>query len=377
MNLLVVSHTPHYRREGQIVGWGPTVREIDHLATLFDRVIHVAPLHGETAPASALPYHSRHIELRAVPPSGGRRLREKVGILTCAPAYARTILRALRSAEVVHIRCPANISFIALLLTGTFRSSRQRWIKYAGDWQPKGREAWSYGFQRWWLRQGWHRGLVTVNGEWPNQPGHVRPFFNPCLTDEELADARACAERKELSTPMRLIFAGRLESEKGAGRAIEVLARVRKRGIEATLDLVGDGPERADFEALAERLGVASALRFHGWFPRQALSKFYAAAHIMMFPTRSEGWPKALSEAMAYGVVPLAGKVSSIPQYLARFRTGKAIAPLDLEGFCRAIVEYHAAPSLWKGESQKAAEAAAAFTYSRYVEAVRALLKLS
>ena len=56
MKLLIVSHTPHYQKGNAIVGWGPTIREIDYLAQVFDRVVHVAPLHPEAAPASSLPY---------------------------------------------------------------------------------------------------------------------------------------------------------------------------------------------------------------------------------------------------------------------------------------------------------------------------------
>ena len=56
MRLLIVSHTPHYHAAGRLVGWGPTVRELDYLSELFDEVVHVAPVYGEAAPGSALPY---------------------------------------------------------------------------------------------------------------------------------------------------------------------------------------------------------------------------------------------------------------------------------------------------------------------------------
>ena len=56
MRLLIVSHTPHYRAAGQLVGWGPTVRELDHLVELFDEVVHIAPVYDGQAPGSALAY---------------------------------------------------------------------------------------------------------------------------------------------------------------------------------------------------------------------------------------------------------------------------------------------------------------------------------
>jgi len=183
---------------------------------------------------------------------------------------------------------------------------------------------------------------------------------------------------QQLSTPIRLIYVGRLESAKGAGRALDILASLGPMGLSATLDLIGDGPERAAFELKAEQLGVKHLTRFHGWMPRTALIPLYAQSHFMILPcTSSEGWPKVLSEAMAYGVIPIAGNVSSIPQLLEAFGAGRAIEPENVKAFCQAIQEYYRNPAGWKGESANAVKAAASFTYDRYLEAVRSLLGLA
>jgi glycosyltransferase involved in cell wall biosynthesis len=264
---------------------------------------------------------------------------------------------------------------LAIVLLALVRSPRIRWVKYAGNWRPRRGEAWSYAFQRWWLTKGLHRGLVTVNGEWPGQPAHVRSFLNPCLTEEELRQGAALGAGKQLGAPLRLLFVGRLEEEKGCGRAIEVLARLKRCGVAARLDLVGDGPDRLRFERQAAAEGVADDVRFLGWIPRPQLGRLYAQAHVFLFPSRcSEGWPKVLSEAMAYGVVPVSSDVSSIPQYLEGFRTGRALDPANREGFVSAITEYVKDRDRWKTESQNAMEAAQRFSYARYLAAVRNLL---
>ena len=59
MRLLIVSHTPHYRAAGQLVGWGPTVRELDHLAELFAEVVHVAPVYDGRRRAALWPIPRR------------------------------------------------------------------------------------------------------------------------------------------------------------------------------------------------------------------------------------------------------------------------------------------------------------------------------
>jgi glycosyltransferase involved in cell wall biosynthesis len=346
------------------------------LARLFDQVVHVAPLHSEPAPPSALAYTAANVELCPVPPSGGEGWQEKLGILAQASTYVRTIQSEMRRADVVHVRCPANISLLAVLWLAAVGQPQRRWIKYAGNWRPTTAEAWSYTLQRWWLVHAPHKAQVTVNGEWPDQPPHVHAFYNPCLTDEELHEARKIAATKCLASPLRLLFVGRLEEAKGIERALHVAAALVRQGIPLLFDLVGDGPERTHFTALATALDIADCVAFHGWVPRTRLVPYYAAAHIFLFPSYSEGWPKVLSEAMAYGVVPVASHVSSIPGYLVRFNCGRTCAPDDVAGFVEAIADYTCQPQRWTKESQRATQAARYFTYTSYLAAVSSLLEL-
>jgi len=249
-----------------------------------------------------------------------------------------------------------------------------RWVKYAGNWSPEAGEPLTYAFQRWWLRKGYHRGVVTINGRWPGQPPHVHSFFNPCLTDDELACAKEAARGKSLETPIRLMYAGRLEKEKGVGRVLKVLALLNSQGYPAVLDLAGDGPERTEFENQASRDGIGSLTTFHGWLPRPKLNALYSRSHFFVMPSLTEGWPKVLSEAMAYGVVPLGSAMGSIPQLLEALGTGKAIPADDVEGYYEAILAYRSRPQVWKAESDRAVQGATQFTYSCYLSAVRELM---
>jgi glycosyltransferase involved in cell wall biosynthesis len=373
MRLLIVSHTPHYLRNGLLVGWGSTIREIDHLAEIFDEVVHVAPFH-KGPPENAAAYCSSRVRVRSVPPAGGGRFLDKLAVLARVPSYARVIVDELRRSDVVHVRCPANISLIAIVLLIIMRKPRLRWVKYAGSWRSSRSEALSYKFQRWWLYHNFHRGLVTVNGEWSEQPVHIHSFLNPCLTDDELIEARVAGLTKELSSPMRLLYVGRIETAKGVGTILKIVARLRQKGLSVSLDLVGDGPERRAFEREAINLDIQSITRFRGWLERSELTPLYRRAHILLLPSESEGWPKVVSEAMAYGAVPVASAVGSIPQYLERFGTGTALSPSDLEGYASAISDYVENPDAWKRESVKAVEAASLFTYSNYVGSVRRML---
>jgi glycosyltransferase involved in cell wall biosynthesis len=377
MKLLVVSHTPHYRVESGVAGWGPTVREIDWLSILFDEVIHVAPLHKGEAPRSAKQYQAANVRFQPLPPSGGHGLMAKAKILLVWPLYMAAIARGLAACDVAHVRCPANIGLLASFVLAFTRWPRTRWIKYAGNWRPEHREAWSYAFQRWWLRKPWHRGAVTVNGNWPGEPAHIHSFLNPCLSEAELEEAQRRVASKDLTIPIRLLFVGRVDAGKGIWRAVEITKRLLENDLPVVLDVVGDGVDRIPVEKEVMASPVGGSFRFHGWLPRIELEPVYERAHFLLLPTNSsEGWPKVLSESMAYGVVPVAGAVGCIPKLLHQFGTGRAHPAGDEQSFVRSISDYLAAPEVWRGESKMALAAARGFTYERHLERVCSLLKL-
>lgn len=367
--IVVVSHTEHWRTsDGSVVGFGATTRELDQLATLASELVHVAPLHPGPPPGMALPARAPNLRLSLVPSAGGHGLAAKAGALFALPRWVWVINRECRRADVVHVRCPAGISMVALAVLSIRRRPTDRWVKYAGNWMPPERDALTYRIQRRWLRSGVVRAAVTVNGRWPGQPSWVHTFDNPTLTDDELARGRAAAESKDPGPPWRVVFSGRLEREKGADIAVDTVAELRRRGLDVRLDLIGDGPLRPWVE---ERIkGTGDAIRLHGWLRRDELEGLLARGHAMLLPTRaSEGFPKVLAEAMAFGCVPVTSPVSSIGQTLAE--TGGAV-----------IVEEDASwpdhlGSMLEGERRELVSECLAgterFSYGAYLERVRTL----
>ncbi len=372
MRLLVISHTPHYIKDGQVVGWGPTIRELDYLSRLFDELVHLAPLYPGEAPHSALGYQSKRIRLHAVKPSGGDKLSDKLAIGLQYPAYARVILQELKQADMVHVRCPANLSLLAIVLLAVVRQPIYRWVKYAGNWQPDGREPLSYTLQRWWLQKGLHKGIVTINGSWPGQPNHIYTFPNPCLTQVELNAGLKASQHKQLELPIQLLFIGRMEAAKGAQRVIEIARGLASTGIDFHLTMIGDGPEKTAYQEKILASGFRDKIELTGWFPKNKLVEYYVPAHFLLLPsTASEGWPKVLSEGMAYGVVSLASAVSSIPQILTESGAGQALPPNEPQAYVRAIQAYLENPESWRQASLAGVGYAQKYSYDYYL----ALLK--
>jgi glycosyltransferase involved in cell wall biosynthesis len=351
------------------------VRELSHVAGLFDELVHVAPVEEGDLEVSMEAYGAGNVRVAGVKPSGGDGIAEKAGVVAAWREYGKVIWREVALADAVHVRLPCNIGLLALLVLCIKRTPRRRWFKYAGNWKPAGPEPWSYRLQRWILRCGWAGGVVTVNGEWEGEPPHVRPFLNPSLTEEDLERGRAAAEEKRLEAPLRLVFAGRVEEAKGAGRAVELVRRLREAGIECELDVAGDGPLRSVLEERVRRDGLDGVVRLHGWLGREEIRELYKTAHFCVLLSEcSEGWPKVLSEAMAYGAVPVASETGGIASMLQKFGCGVTVAARDVEAAARAIAAYAGDPGKWRAESERGVMAAEGFTYEAHVRRVAEIL---
>jgi len=373
MKLLIISHTPHYLREGQVLGWGSTVMEIDQLATLFSEVVHLAPLYDGEPPQSSLPYQNPKVRLDLVKPSGGERWLEKISYLWRIPRWVSVIKREIKNADVIHIRCPAVISLLALNAVNLWANEKPCWVKYAGNWLGRNNEPLSYKLQRKLLLKQKNHQVVTINGHWPDQPDHVVSFYNPSFSTSDLQEMKSRAEQKSLSVPLQLLFVGRTDQAKGVGVVLSILEKLLTVNIPVELVLIGDSPERSHFEQLSKELGLERHAHFLGWKDRVDLNKEYAKAHFILLPSISEGWPKVLSEAMAYGVVPLASDVSSIPEILEETQAGHTFAADQPQQFVDEIVQYTLDTDSWKTTSQCGLQAAKLFTYENYLDSVRKL----
>ena len=253
MKLLIISHTPHYLKNDSIVGWGSTIREIDQLATLFEKVTHLAPLHPGTAPNSSLPYTAKNVQYAPVNPAGGANFKEKLGILWRIPHWLVKMKQQMIHADVVHIRCPASISLVALFAARLWARGKPTWVKYAGDWQPMSNEPFSYTFQRWWLNHNFHKGIVTINSHYKNQPLNVITFTNPSLSTQECEQANKDARNKHLDEPLNILFVGRIEEAKGAGRVIEIAEQLKSKNIHFIINMIGDGPHKENYKKIIRK----------------------------------------------------------------------------------------------------------------------------
>lgn len=117
-------------------------------------------------------------------------------------------------------------------------------------------------------------------------------------------------------TSKRLLFIGNLVNVKGIDVLLTACARLRQAKHDFELDILGQGPLRGSLEAQANRLGL-DGVRFRGALPQTELPVWYQAADVFVLPSRSEGVPNVVLEAMACRTPVVSTRVGGIPEVAA------------------------------------------------------------
>lgn len=144
-----------------------------------------------------------------------------------------------------------------------------------------------------------------------------------------------CDAQEHVDPPAgrRIAFVGRIQPEKGLDFLLRALV-----GLDAALDVYGDGWWRQQAARRAAALGIADRVVFHGWVSSAALSAAYGAARVVCVPSV---WPEPFGlvgiEAMAHGRPAVASATGGIPDWLADDETGLLVAPGDADALAAAL----------------------------------------
>jgi N-acetyl-alpha-D-glucosaminyl L-malate synthase BshA len=128
--------------------------------------------------------------------------------------------------------------------------------------------------------------------------------------------------RKELAddSDRLLVHVSNFRDVKRPVDCVEILAKVRERGTNARLVMVGDGPQRSACEYRAEQLGVKLYTHFAG--KKANISDYLAVADVFLLPSELESFGLAALEALACEVPVIASRVGGIPEVVTDNETG-------------------------------------------------------
>lgn len=132
-------------------------------------------------------------------------------------------------------------------------------------------------------------------------------------------------------------FVGRFAAVKGIEDVLRALPRLVESNPEIRIELIGDGELSADVERFVDRRDLSENVSLTGWVDRDDLPAHLDDARTLLLPSRSEGVPKALLEAMACGTVPIAAPVGGVPDIVSDESNGFVLRETDPESIERTV----------------------------------------
>ncbi len=169
-------------------------------------------------------------------------------------------------------------------------------------------------------------------------PNGIDPEAFPARQPADLTSYGIAAGRRSIT------FVGRLAPQKGLDWLLETAGQWLAKLPECDLLLVGSGPQRSFLERLSNRSGIADRVHFAGW--QANVPEILAASHLLILPSRWEGMPNVLLQAMATGLPVLATDVEGSVELLGDGAEKQTTAFGDSEVLSDKLVAIMSNPQL-------------------------------
>lgn len=376
MLLVVVSHKSCWPSSASPTGYatdGGFPLQMRALSELFDETRIVVPCERTRQPAGERAITGRNVTVVPLTPLRARDGARKARLPIWTLRNLGTLVREIRGADAAHTPIPGDVGTIGMLVALACR--KPLFVRHCGNWNVHTTTAerfWGWIMQR--AAGGRNVMLATGGADAPPSANPAnRWIFSTSLTEREIEmlDVPRAAPRPG---SVRLVIACRQDAPKGTGVVIESLPLVRRTIPGATLEVVGDGPDLAVFKTLATRCGVESCVRFHGAVGHERVLDLLRQADLFCYPTAaSDGFPKAVLEALACGLPVIATPVSVLP-VLLRDGAGRLISAPTPGALAAAVIDCLSDARTYIEMSRRARETARRYSLERWQQELRALL---
>ncbi len=313
MNFLIISHALHKTEDTDVFSYAPYVREMNLWLKHVDEVEVVAPLVNNAMSSLDLAYQHHKLQLTEVPSIEFTSIKNAIVSVVKLPIILFKIFKACKKADHIHLRCPGNIGLLGCIVQICF-PKKTKTAKYAGNWDPKAKQPLSYKLQKWILSNTFltKNMQVLVYGDWEHQTKNIKPFFTASYNDSEIEKPF----KRNYSGNLKFVFIGSLVEGKRPLLAIQIIETLYHQNKNVFLDIYGDGLLKGTLQDYIKTNGLEKIVALHGNQPKEIIKEVLKNAHFSILPSKSEGWPKAIAEAMFFGAIPIATAISCVPYML-------------------------------------------------------------
>lgn len=319
MRFVVISHKPCWVSPNSASGYasdGGFPYQMGALSELFDSTVLVLPRSFYRDRNSEIPLAGHNLNVIPLTHCFGSGILRKFLLPFWFLLNSFVLIREVLKADAVHTPIPGDIGTIGMILA--FFLHKRLLVRHCGNWFIQKTSA--DIFRKWFMERfagGKNVMLATGGDVWPPSQRNpsIRWIFATSLTEQDLK-THARPRCKLPQETIRLIIVCRQERDKGTAVVIKALPVLIKDFPKVCLDVVGDGRRLREFKKLAQTFGVSNRVTFYGQVSHKEVIQLLKQADIFCFPTASEGFPKAVLEALACGLPVVTTRVSALPQLI-------------------------------------------------------------
>lgn len=307
--LLVISDTGMFlNKDGSYSAFSPVVKELEYLLQEFDEISWIG-FKNEINNNSFVKVNNNRIKVILLKQVGGKKIKDKLKVILNYPIMSFIILKNILKHKYIHSRAPSNPSILVVFFSYIFKN-KIFWHKYAGSWVDDAPVF--YKAQRFLLNNLTNNSIVTINGNYSSKD-NILPFENPCLDKDDRDFGKDVIKNKKIKGKINFCFVGALTNNKGVEDIIQSFKKISNHKI-GCIHFVGDSSQKQNYIKLTEELMYDVV--FHGFLPKDEIRKVYIKSHFILLPSKSEGFPKVIGEAMNYGCIPIVSNISCISEYV-------------------------------------------------------------
>ncbi len=305
--------------------------------------------------------------------------------------YFFTLLRLSKTGGVIYAMGPVASGVLAVLVGKLWR--RRVVVRVPGDraWETHCQSAavpeLFEEFQRR-SHKGWVRALEIIERYVVKNASHIvvpSIFLKNVVRGWGAHENRVTVIPNAINAPVStlphkemqfsILAIGRLVPWKGFSDLIQAFQTVLKSYPHATLTIVGDGPERAHLEQLAQDANVATQTQFTGPVPRENLSRYWQDATIFALPSGYEGFPHLVLEAWAEGVPVVVSDRAGNTGIVRNGENGLVVPYQDSVALSNGMMALLLDAHLRERLRAHGVESLAQFRWERIMDEIIALLK--
>ncbi|NMH91150.1 glycosyltransferase family 4 protein [Pseudonocardia bannensis] len=179
--------------------------------------------------------------------------------------------------------------------------------------------------------------VVALGGRWAQRLREIAPDARIVAIPNPVQIVGA-GRQPDAADPVHVVFLGTMGDPKGTFVLLEAWSKVvaNSSGVPARLTLAGNGEvERA--RDTVSRLGLADTVDVRSWLSPDEVADLLGTAQVLTLPSRNEGQPMSILEAMGRGLCVVATDVGGIPDLVEDGASGVLVAPDDVDALAAAL----------------------------------------